>query len=110
MAEESLTYVVREAVLKFTTPGELLRYVQERSDDLEKVVIPQFHPFHLVDPTGKTVAIWEGVGMVLYFALGGRKVLNREDAERVLNDGILHRMKVRIELFAGDRTGDFPPG
>lgn len=73
---------------------ELLKYIQERSDDIEKVVIPQ-HPFIAFPATGEQVE----AGLVIHLIGGDLKIIpNRQDAEAILNDGILHRMKIRIEL------------
>ena len=73
---------------------ELLRYIQERSDDIEKVVIPQ-HPYIVMRPSGEQVE----AGLVIHLIGDDMKIIpNKQDAEAVLNDGILNRMKIRIEL------------
>lgn len=75
------------------TPG-LLRYLQERSDDIEKVVVPQ-HPYIVFPTTGERVE----AGLVIHLVGGDLKIIpNKQDAEAVLNDGILNRMKIKIEL------------
>lgn len=73
----------------------LLKYIRERTDDIEKAVIPQhlsivFHPSE------------EAVQAALVFHLMSGETLivrEKEDAEAVLNDGILNRMKIKIELL-----------
>ena len=73
---------------------ELVRYIQERSDDIEKVVIPQ-HPCIAFPATGEQVE----AGLVIHLIGGDLKIIpNKQDAEAVLNDGILQRMRIRIEL------------
>lgn len=73
---------------------ELLRYIQERSDDIEKIVIPQY-PCITFPASGEQVE----AGLVIHLIGGDLKIIpNKQDAEAVLNDGILHRMRIRIEL------------
>jgi hypothetical protein len=42
-------------------------------------------------------------GMMLYFISGDRKMIFHDDVAIVLNDGILNRMGIRIELAKGSR-------
>lgn len=71
---------------------ELVRIIQEQSDDIEKVVIPQ-HPYIVLE--GEQVE----AGLVIHLISGRLRVIpNKTDAEAVLNDGILNRMSIRIEL------------
>lgn len=75
----------------------VLRYFKEKSDDIEKVVIPQM-PEIDVTRDGQFLRRYDNVGMMVY-SLGGRFFLTVEDAEMLLNDGILSRMRIRIELW-----------
>jgi hypothetical protein len=79
--------------------AELLRYLQEKSDDIEKVVIPQ-HPFITVyDRNNRQQAERVEAGLVVHWLNGKWTIVpNQQDAEAVLNDGILNRMKIKIEL------------
>ena len=73
----------------------LLQYIRERSDDIEKAVIPQ-HLSIVFHPSEERVE----AGLVLHLVSGEVLIVNdKKDAEAVLNDGILHRMKIRIELL-----------
>jgi hypothetical protein len=83
----------------FGGSAELLRHFQEKSEDIEKAVIPQVSPLGL-SYMNQHVSNVPGVGMILYMIDGDRQMISREDAEILLNDGILSRMKVRIELKA----------
>ena len=38
-------------------------------------------------------------GMILHLVKSDAKIIGREDAETVLNDGILYRMKIKIEFL-----------
>ena len=76
----------------------LLDYVKERSDDFDKAVI--FGPGAVFSaPDGKSGKTANSFGMIFYFVGGERKIIGKDDAEIVLNDGILHRMKVKIEFL-----------
>lgn len=76
----------------------LLRFFQEKSDDIECVYVGNGQPFNMVDPTTGVSDPVDGYMLVLlcngeYFC-----VATKGDAELILNDGILTRMKIRIEL------------
>jgi hypothetical protein len=83
---------------RFHNSDEVLRFVQERSDDIEKVVIPQ-HPFISVfDPKNPVEATEVPAGMVLHLIGDDFRIIHPKDAELILNDGILNRMRIKIEL------------
>jgi len=74
--------------------AETLQYIKEKSDDIEKVVIPQSQ-FIIFPKTGERIE----ASLVLHLIGGALKIVpNKRDAEAVLNDGILNRMKIKIEL------------
>jgi hypothetical protein len=83
----------------FGSSENLLVFIKEKSEDIEKAVIPQFLGL-TIKKAGTPIGNYE-VGMILHMIDGTRKLLTPEDAEIVLNDGILARMKIRIELFRG---------
>lgn len=73
----------------------LLKYIRERADDIEKAVIPQ-HLAIVFQPSQEQVQ----AGLVLHLVSGEVLIVReKEDAEAVLNDGILNRLKIRIELL-----------
>ena len=74
---------------------QLLRLIQEKSDDIEKVVIPQSPG--VLSFMGTPIASLEKYGMIIHM-LQQRCLIGRPDAELILNDGILSRMGIRIEL------------
>ena len=84
----------------FGDSATLLAYIKERSDDLEKAVIPQMQFVTLTGKDGIVANI--ETGMILHLSDGHNKLLTPTDAEIVLNDGILNRMRIRIELFRGN--------
>ena len=88
----------------FRQPGNLLRYIQEKADDIEKVVIPQVPVLTVTTPHGKVLDLPE-VGMVLHLVDNAIRVIHYADAEILLNDGILNRMRIPIEFYRGDDRG-----
>lgn len=80
----------------FGSTEAVVNYVKERSDDLEKVVVPQSPELDISDSTGRTTR--RPVGMILHFIGDRQQHLHPVDAERLLNDGIFNRMKIRIVL------------
>ena len=85
---------------KFESSEALLAFVKERSDDMEKAIIPMSTTLHFNPNDGGPAKIINNAGMVLNLINGMRHVLTKQDAESVLNDGILTRMKIPIELMA----------
>jgi hypothetical protein len=80
----------------FGSTEALVSYIKERSDDLEIVVVPTRTP--VLTYRGEAVADLSKIGMLLYFIGGGREMIVKSDAEVLPNDGILNRMKIKIEL------------
>lgn len=81
----------------FGSSEKLLAYLKERSDDLEKVVICP--PGAALSYAGRPVYIFPEFSMMFYFVNEGRLLIKQTDTEIVLNDGILNRMKIKIELM-----------
>jgi hypothetical protein len=68
------------------------------SPSIEKAVIPQ-HPFISVyDPKNLAEAVQIAAGMVLHLIGDDFRTIHPKDADLILNDGILNRMRIRIEL------------
>lgn len=77
----------------------LVRYVQERSDDIEKAVL--YPPGGVITNNGVVVrGPFVQFALVLHLADRTQAVFGN-DVEAVLNDGILNRMRIRIELGTG---------
>ena len=75
----------------------LIAFIKEKTDDLEKVVI--LPPGARLRNKGETVYVEPDFSMMLYFIDGNRKQIFRHDTEILLNDGILSRMKIKIEFL-----------
>jgi hypothetical protein len=86
---------------QFGDSEELLAFLKEKSDDIEKAVIPQNPTLVIVDKQTRTALMEIEVGMVLHMSNGHCKYIGPHDAEILLNDGILNRMRIRIELYRG---------
>lgn len=76
----------------------LLRYIEERQDDIEKAVIPQTPNVTVVTPHGKRLELPD-VGLVLQLTGQALRAIHYVDAEILLNDGILNRMNIPIEFY-----------
>jgi hypothetical protein len=87
------------------TRREFLQYFRERSEDIAKVVIPQ-SPFITLHRPGKP-DVRVDAAMIIHYKSGKVDALpKRADAEAILNDGILARMRIPIELGQqGERSG-----
>lgn len=85
----------------FDDPAAFIKEIQERSDDIEKVVI--YPPgFSLVNAKGQRAshAIPQMI-MLLHKVNGETLIVGAESAEHILNDGILNRMRIKIQLHKG---------
>lgn len=82
----------------FGSTDEVLDYIRERSDEIERVVIPQHPVVTLYDPQNGEDRQSIEAGMIIHLTTGNYQVLTPSEAETVLNSGILHRRRIRIEL------------
>jgi hypothetical protein len=78
----------------FGSSEALLGFIQERSEDIERVEI--YGPGFTLNYVGQPVYTLPDFTMMLYFMDGQRKIITRDDAEIVLNDGILNRMGIKV--------------
>ena len=82
---------------KRKTPAEFLKHLQELTDDTESVSVAIMDHVRHKKNDGSTKE-YSGVGAVLNLCDGGTRVISIEDAERLINDGVLQRMKIKIRL------------
>lgn len=66
--------------------------IKSQADDIDRFAIPGWHEIQV---SGKKLA---DVGAIIYFCSGDKIAIHRETAELILNDGILNRLNVKIEL------------
>ncbi len=83
--------------LRFSTFGELLHYFEEHTGTIRRAMIPQTNSM-APKTTGEVTAIG-GTGLVLELASGETAYLTSEDAEAILNEGILNRQQVEITFM-----------
>jgi hypothetical protein len=95
---------VEEGVRDFGNSESLLRFVQEKSDDITKAVIHCTDLLRMTLPDGRVIGpiSTKNIGMVLYMIgdQGEQPVLvGKPDATVILNDGILNRMRIKIDVI-----------
>ncbi|HEX4142974.1 MAG TPA: hypothetical protein VHY91_05450 [Pirellulales bacterium] len=77
----------------FGSVEAVVAYLKERADDIEKAVIPQSEVISIPE-TGEEIP----AGMVLHMVNDRTKIIMPPAAEAILNDGILNRLRIKIEL------------
>ena len=83
---------------QFQNSQELLHFIKEKSAAIKSAVIPR--TTHLkFTKQGERTRVTKDVGMVLTMNSGGTNLIHVDDAEMVLNDGILHEMKIPISFM-----------
>ena len=79
------------------TPEELLQHLRERSDDIQTVTIPITPVVLETLPNGESRRI-PNAGAVIQYFTGKAEVICRSDAESLINDGILQKLNLKIQL------------
>lgn len=83
---------------EFATVTDLVRYIHEQSDEVKKaILIPP--GFAYVDRGVELLPPVDVFTLVLYVANGDPIVLRDDPVEAILNNGILNRRHIRIELW-----------
>lgn len=82
---------------RFETAEQLVRELRERSDDIESITIAVPKEMLLSGPRGQGQRVANICGSIRLCS-GASQLIHREDLERLLNDGILARMKIPISL------------
>ncbi len=83
---------------RFSSVDALLRDLQERSDDMDSMTIQVANGIHTVGPQGER-QFHPNAGGFIRLCDGSHIMIHREDAEALLNDGILQRMKIPCRLL-----------
>ena len=81
----------------FGNSENLLKFFKDRADDIESVSITP-GPIVTIKHMGQSYGNVSGVGMIVNMT-DKRRLIKREDAELLLNDGLLNRLRIKIELF-----------
>lgn len=82
---------------EFDSPEDLINWIREKTDDLQEVQIPLATNVGVVSSNGEQV-LTKGAGAILLFINGRQSIIRIEDAEALINDGVLHRMGIKIKL------------
>ena len=85
--------------IHFPTFGELLEYVEQHSEAITRAVIPQTDVLSLTASGGLPVSV-AGVALLFEMTGGQTACLSRDDADAILNDGVLNRRHVTIAFVA----------
>ncbi len=93
---------MQEGVLDFGSSDELLKFLKERVDDIDKAVINCCDEVGWTYPDGRRVGPIStkdnDIGMVLCLVTNQQAIVSKADATMLLNDGLLNRMNIRIEV------------
>jgi hypothetical protein len=86
------------AVASFADGRAAVAYVEAERNHIERVVIPRGQYVRLYDPQGNAEDSVADAGLVLRFISGRIEVVRQQDAEAILNSGVLARRKIRTTL------------
>ena len=82
---------------QFNSPDELLKYLKEKSDDIDRLTVPVKADILFTGPEGQQI-VDRNVGAILNLCDGRSIVIAPETANALLNDGILNRLGIEIKL------------
>lgn len=82
---------------RFESVEELMRYLKEKTDDIELVSIPVPATIQFTGPQGQRVNA-PNCGGIVELCTGQRITIHRDDMQLLINDGILQRLSIPIEL------------
>jgi hypothetical protein len=82
----------------FESDEDALQYLKARADDIVQVGIPINGPVTILHK-GQEIGPIHGIGMVVSMVSGDIHLFRPGRAELILNDGFLHRMRIRISLL-----------
>jgi hypothetical protein len=97
VTEEEIKMSDDSGLVDFGGTEGVLRYIQERSDDIEKVIIPRSGFVTLRDRETGQETHYEA-GMVFHLVSGRYEMATSRDSLAILQDGILKRMNIPVEI------------
>jgi hypothetical protein len=83
---------------RFRSSADLLKRLQEGSDDFDSVTIMVSNDMPMQNAEGRVEVAADCCSMI-HTCNGGSFLIHREELEALLNDGILQRMKIPIKLL-----------
>ena len=84
---------------QFPTSAELLKRLQERSDDFESVTIMVVNDMSLTGPPGTKPMLAKDCCGIIRTCTGESILIHREELQTLVNEGILQRLKIPITLL-----------
>lgn len=82
---------------KIMTSEALMDYLRERVNDIDHVVIP-VQVVTRVRAPNRSSEVWSNVGALIKLTSGEFAAISCDDAEMLINDGVLQKMKIKCKL------------
>jgi len=82
----------------FDSSDELFEYFREHADDIESVIVPVQDGMMLSGPQGQHHYA-KGCGAMVKLVDGTSRLIHRGEAENLINDGLLQRLRVKVKLL-----------
>lgn len=82
---------------RFASAEELLRMLRERADDFNEVRVQVPKDILMRGPNGEKTVASNCCGS-LQLCNGGAILIHRDDLQMLINDGILHRLRIPVTL------------
>jgi hypothetical protein len=83
---------------RFSTSEDLLRRLQEKSDDFESIKLMVTNDMPLMGPNGEK-RLAKDCCAIIKTCNGQSILIHRDEFEALLNDGILQRLKIPVSLI-----------
>lgn len=83
---------------QFASQEELMRKLKSRIDDVESVVLPIAGTIQITNKAGRPARQMTGVGGQIKYIGGDSSLIHLEDMQAMINDGVFHRMGIKISL------------
>lgn len=82
---------------QFESSEKLIQHIKEKCDDIDCVCINLAGGIRRTKPDG-TTSIVAGVGAIIQYCDKSTSIIHFQDAELLLNDGILNKLRIPIRL------------
>src|SRR5436190_16967655 len=83
---------------RFETSEQLLRYLKDKVDDIDSILIPIQEKLQITDANGRPKQVAKNMGAWIKLCDGRSIMISRDDAAMLINDGILQRLKIKCVL------------
>jgi hypothetical protein len=82
----------------FGSSDAVIDHLKQRVDDIDGITLFLAPQIGICDPSGVQQRVMNAAGGQLSFCNGEKAVIHHETMEQLINDGILHRMGIKIRL------------